>query len=255
MVASKVSCTVPPINEVVIGRYFLSRSDFLVPHFGSFWDRLRGEYPSVQHAPPLMESAGEAVEFILPRVWYVSADSARLVQLQQDRMFFNWRERGSGAPYPRFPAIQAAFLSAWAQFEDVVHGTSLTPIVPRRAELKYINIFGEGVASSLAERLRRSMRGVSWIAPQGFAPELAGYRTNLHFTLPGSNNVLHVDLASARKKADNADALRLELTVQGDCGPDSSFKEWSQEAHDQLVVAFADLTSEEMHERWQLTRT
>jgi uncharacterized protein (TIGR04255 family) len=44
----------PPVNEVVCGITFEKLGGFKAPHFGTFWQRLRDDYPTCQSAPPLV---------------------------------------------------------------------------------------------------------------------------------------------------------------------------------------------------------
>ena len=100
----------PPINEVALGRIFLPRPDFLLPYYGEFWSLVRNQFPEVSHAPPIIaaeqqqqQEASADDAYIFPRVWLLSEDSTRVVQIQRDRFYFNWRQGPERTEYIRFP--------------------------------------------------------------------------------------------------------------------------------------------------------
>lgn len=92
----------PPVNEVIVGKAFDRCDALLLPFFGRFWDLVQGDFPKVQHAPLLTDegvsnvAVDPASQLPLPRVWFVSEDEHRLLQLQPDRFFFNWRQQDAG---------------------------------------------------------------------------------------------------------------------------------------------------------------
>src|SRR5215467_10507038 len=100
----------PPVNEVVLGLTFQPLVSLRVVHFGLIWDRVRREYPAVQHLPPLgleqtmlsQPPSGWGDLFFVPRVWFLSTAQDRVIQLQHDRFYVNWRSIPGGVAYPRY---------------------------------------------------------------------------------------------------------------------------------------------------------
>ncbi len=144
----------PPVNEVALGRTFLPRPDFLLPYYGVFWERVRSKFPKAEQAPPLFDPAVSVdPSFLLPRVWFIAEDGATLLQLQQDRMHFNWRQTDEAKAYVRFSRVQEEFLREWGEFEKCVPEATEQPLQPTGAELSYINFisiegltkFGENI--------------------------------------------------------------------------------------------------------------
>ena len=246
---------VPPIAEVSLGCKFLPRPDFLVPHFGALWERIKKDYPDVAHAgqivnPPeglLVSDDG----VMLPRVWYISSDKVRLMQLQQNRFHFNWRKTPERPDYVRFPAIQAETLRLWGLLGEYVleaTGSALQPVVN---ELTYTNLFLiEG--KSAFELANESLRDAAWCRETRFlhAPDAVAY--SYSFSLPDGVGDLSVDIKTGRR-ADAADGvLKVDLTVRGKHSEQQALGPWSQQAHDILVEAFKDMTTPAMHKRWEL---
>lgn len=250
---STISFDDPPIQEVVLGRKYLPREDFLLPYFGAFWAQVRGEFPKTQHAAPIIDAAEDLGGVtLLPRVWFISKDDSRLIQLQQDRFHYNWRHTGNGKEYVRFTSVQSECLALWEKLEKYVLEVTGRPLQPVRAELTYTNyieIQGVGRAFEVAEQ---ALLDVTWMKRDRFLPPPKAFAHNYTFELPDGKNSLTVVATAVRRKDSEAQAIKFELTVKGACKAEDSFEEWSNTAHDFLVSAFKDLTTPSMHTIWRL---
>lgn len=255
VVSTSISFDDPPIKEVALGRTFLPRPDFLLPYFGSFWAQIRDEFPTTEHAAPIIDTPeGFTDAFLLPRVWFISSDAATLVQLQQNRVHYNWRQTDAKKTYVRFPAVQSKWLDIWGKFEKFVAEMTKEPVKPVAGELTYTNIIDAPGATSAFEIAEQSLviplseaRRQSLGAPKSFncaySYELAGIGT------------LVISTAAAKQKSTNNEVLKLELTVKGNCSEEDRFDLWSEKAHDTIVRAFKDLTRPAMHAQWKLRET
>lgn len=244
----------PPLNEVALGRTFLPRPDFLVPHFGAFWQLVRNEFPDVAHAPPIFGPNDPQPDFsdvILPRVWLMSADSTALLQLQQNRFHYNWRKTSEKPEYVRFGVIQQRCLHFWELFEEFVRDVTKQPLVPIQSELTYVNIVDINSNEDAFQAAERTLRDSVWNPCARFLPAPTSFAHSYSFDIPGGTGKLQVSTATAVIK-EGRSALKLELTVRGKQSDNCSFKEWSTSAHDFLVAAFKDLTRQEMHTVWKL---
>lgn len=254
MVAKVITFDDPPLNEVALGRSFLPRPDFLVPHFGAFWGLVRSEFPNVAHAPLIFnpnELPPDLSEVILPRVWLMSEDSTALLQLQQNRFHYNWRKTSEKLEYVRFGVIQKRCLQYWDLFEEFVRSVTAQPLVPIQSELTYVNIVDVNCNEDAFQAAERTLRDSVWTRCARFLPAPTSFAHTYSFDIPGDTGKLQVSTATAVKK-EGGNALRLELTVRGKQSEGCSFEEWSTNAHDFLVAAFKDLTREEMHNIWKL---
>lgn len=90
----------PPINEVVCGFVFDPLPGIDVLDLGVYWEEVRSEYPKKQLQPPLMDN-NNFLHIGPPgvRAWLISEDEERLLQLQPDRFYMNWRARGGDYPH------------------------------------------------------------------------------------------------------------------------------------------------------------
>jgi uncharacterized protein (TIGR04255 family) len=243
----------PPLNEVVVGRTFVPRPDFLVPHFGLFWGLVRDRFPKVAHAPPIVSERLQLEEGVfLPRIWLLADDSRSLIQLQQDRFHYNWRQTEEPTSYVRFPSIQSECLKFWELFEQFVLRETGQPLRPLTAELSYINFISIEGVHDRAKVTEAVLRDGKWEQLARFLPEPMVRSTAYVFPMPAGLGELQVSSAIAERKSAGQIGLKLELTARGQPSEALSFQDWTTGAHDFLVEAFRDLTTPEMHALWKL---
>lgn len=253
VVSKRISFDDPPIKEVALGRTFLPRDDFLIPYYGAFWTQLRDRFPKAEHAPPIVDPSETFNDgMFLPRVWLISEDSSTLVQLQQNRYHYNWRQTEDKKTYVRFPVIQQECLEIWRKFENFVMEATGQALQPLSAELTYTNFIEVAGASNSFEIAEETLRDSGWASHDRFLSAPKAFAHNYTFSLPGDSGTLQVAAVAAKRKDGKSEALKLELTVKGKCSNDESFEDWSAGAHDFLVQAFKDLTKPSMHQQWKL---
>jgi uncharacterized protein (TIGR04255 family) len=91
-----------PLFEVVCGALFEEPCDLDPIRVGLFWAAERARYARHELHPAIRDGAGfHLLQGVGPvRSWLVSADEDYVLQIQPDRVYFNWRRRGG--TYPRF---------------------------------------------------------------------------------------------------------------------------------------------------------
>ena len=121
-----------------------------------FWSDLKTEFPVVEELAPLdpaFETFGPSdgtlrqqqpqLQLIpapvQPRFLFVSGDGSQLLQLQRDRLFFNWRKREDGAAYPRYPFVREKLRAYLQLLSDWANRNSLGQITPTQCEAVYVN--------------------------------------------------------------------------------------------------------------------
>lgn len=252
-----VNFTNPPINEVALGIVFDSRLDLLVPFFGEFWQNIKGQYPKTQHALPIVSQDGapvvDAYGLWLPRVWFVSEDETRLIQLQQDRLIVNWRQTERLEEYVRFPAVKNDFDAAWTKFSTFVAEKLDVPLQPTRLELSYVNIIESNEEETVADICQRVLRDNFWSEGHGYLPKPSKLQTHLEFFISEEVGVLTIRISNGHKKSDGKLVLKLELVVASNTFGLITLDDWISRAHDVIISAFKDMTQVEIQIRdWGL---
>jgi len=90
----------PPIVEVVCGFVFESVAALDGLALGVYWDRRKLDFPDGALQAAFADSPEILVGDPLLRAVLVSFDKSRVIQVQHDRLYMNWRAKGS--IYPRF---------------------------------------------------------------------------------------------------------------------------------------------------------
>lgn len=245
----------PPLKEVALGRSFVGRADLLIPYIGVFCQRLHDRFPKARHAQlilgegetPVQDSNGNW----LPRVWLVSVDEAWLVQIQQDRVYVNWRQTDANNDYVRYPAVKQQFDHVWSVLDAVVTETTGVPLQPQRCELSYTNIIEAGDAWNSVPELSRVFRDFRWHEDGRALPTPVGWGTRLDFDLTNAKMSVRID--TGVRKTDEQRVLKMELRVSGHPGAEQSSNAWFEAAHLAIVNGFKDLTTSDMHDNhWGL---
>jgi uncharacterized protein (TIGR04255 family) len=257
----------PPVSEVAVGVQFPGALNPV--HLGLYYQRVKGDFPKVQvqpPIPPMFETFGTApvVAFgiptisLQPRMWFISADDDSLIQLQSDRLIFNWRGSLRGSEYPHFEKIYAGFaraldeLETLAEVEGIAAGVSVN-----QCEVSYVNPLPTaktGVSLSEPEKLFRGWSGglgVEWKEPQEDLSFTVRYRLN---DREGKQfGRLSAAVMSSSAAPNIAPGFQLEMTARG--VPMGTGREGIASFHDQahgaIVRTFAAITTPEMHKLWE----
>lgn len=145
----------PPVDEVVVGVQFAALTRFRPHHMGLFWEQVRARYPrlSEQNAlVPVYETFGGipgkpnsfqfelvSAETAFPRYWLEEENGPCLLQIQQDRLHFNWRKFKTDQPYPHFEVIEKKFVEDMSVFLDFIKRMDLGDFAPTQCEVTYVN--------------------------------------------------------------------------------------------------------------------
>src|SRR5215203_266418 len=112
----------PPVVEVALSISFESLQGFRTAHAGLLWERLRlkERFPNTedqQELPPTVEEPSgpaapprlELVERPRVRTWFQSSDGTELLQIQHNRIAYNWKRGETSEPYPSYEAVERRF--------------------------------------------------------------------------------------------------------------------------------------------------
>jgi uncharacterized protein (TIGR04255 family) len=143
----------PPVVETVLSVQFHPLKEYEIPYFGLFWQQIRATYPIFQVQPPLnatIEKFGgqpppqltisvEGVSSPPVRCWFITQESQRILQIQNDRLIYNWRKTRHDDEYPRYESIRRTFETEWNNFCKFLDDEKLGLPEPNQCEITYIN--------------------------------------------------------------------------------------------------------------------
>ncbi len=238
----------PPVHEVVCGVKFAALERFMVPHIGLFWDSVRKDFPNCEHAAPLSLDPSvfdAATGFPIPRIWLINRSEDRLIQLQRDIFFYNWRRRSKNKPYPRYKNIIKAFEKNIRNFEVFIKENELGELSIKSFELTYINHIIQGEGWKSLRDIGTVFPDCSWkVKSSRFLPVPSTIAWRASFPLPEGQGTLNAKVDRVMRRSDERPLFTLELRATGS-GADNSLdnmKEWFNTAHEWVVRGFADLT-------------
>jgi uncharacterized protein (TIGR04255 family) len=256
----------PPVFETVLGFAFAPLEKWSIPHFGLFWEKVRHELPNFQvHAPLAAPNSSNIRQSIGPlrievvtspevRCWFVSNDDSELIQIQSNRFLVNWRSTEKNLPYPRYNGrLRPLFHDYWMAFRSFLEAEQMGEPSVVQCELTYVNHINKGEGWEAAADWHKVFTVCQDLRGREFLPEPDSRQFSFNYQMPGDDGSLNVKASRAVRLHDSQEVIRLDLTAKGRPAStnDSELFEWLDRAHDWIVRGFAELTTIEMHKRWE----
>lgn len=259
----------PPVVETVLGVQFDRLAKFGNAHLGAFWKTLDlREWGDVTDAPPLppqFEYFGEAAKWGTGiriqvgqsprgRLQIRNAASDRMIQVQDDRIHFNWLGT-EGNPYPRYEAVRQGFDDALTRFVGFVEGAKLGEFRPNQWEVTYLNHIPQGTVWNVPADwgFFRPLNGVPAVAGPAAGESFGG---EWHFIIPEERGRLHVQWQHAvPSEPSDAERIVLTFTARGPLVPGAKIadiQEGLNLGRNAIVQSFESLMSEAANHYWGL---
>jgi uncharacterized protein (TIGR04255 family) len=250
----------PPIDELICGLEFEPPlgPDFRIPHIGAFWQQVRADFPKCEHAQPIATQGQLLVDpetgIPLPRVWLISENEQKLMQIQRDRILFNWRKRAPDHVYIRFAAALQQLVHGVRQFWAFLDGERIATPKAQKYELTYTNILTKGAGWDQPADIAKLIR----ITPPSEAlsafPNLLATSGGAAGSLPDGRGELAAKVAFGNRVIDGTPIYKFDLTARGlgESNSIESMEEWFRFAHDQISDLFVAITTERaQYEIWR----
>ena len=255
----------PPVVETVLGVEFSGLDNWGVPHFGLFWDRIRDRFPKWNVKAPLQSQIDNengvaptnSVQ-ILPepemRCWFVGENDTTLIQIQKDRLLYNWRKVSSDDKYPHYDeTVRPAFENIWTEFIKFVNHEQLGNLNVLQCEVSYINHLEAGSGWESNKDIDKVFANLIKTEQSGFLPTPDVFSFDSAYKMPENLGNLRVSAKPAIRNSDGTDILQLSLTshVKHSGNDLSSIMEHLDIGREWIVRGFTDLTTPEMHKIWK----
>lgn len=261
-----VSFDRPPVQEIAFAVQLLS-SQLTLESMVDIGRALKPLFPVQQLQPALprmmepgLPSFSISVGAPLPRFWFVSEDGFRLVQVQEDRVAFNWRGLGRKAQYPRYGTLRAEFAEHLEVLGEIVPELRGAGLHADFCELTYVNELEAPVSTGGHPPLDAILRVAQSLDRTDFLPPTDSEEWTGRWTIRDEEGEPAGRLTAAAQPAsrqwDQRPIYLLTMTgilPRDVAGDDAIFKQFDL-AHEWIVRGFADLTTKEMHDRWGRTR-
>ena len=259
----------PPLIETATSVQFMQLSKLSNAQVALFWDhKLRSEYPEHAYAEPIVSQSEQFSElprkrpqfpmlkvgpFPPARLQMISKDKYRMVQMQNDRLVFNWRQLDKGT-YPRWQETRGQFICALSKFREFLKEENIGELKPSQWEVTYVNHF---------------LAGEDWKSPddwEGLVPGLIGtgiklpqlekesLSTSIHFEIQPRKGRLHVELNHGFRSIEDKETeiLILQLVARGpiESEDERDLMDGLDLGRSVIVKAFVELTGAEAQNRW-----
>jgi uncharacterized protein (TIGR04255 family) len=255
----------PPVVEVALSISFESLPNFRSAHAGRLWERIKDRFPKTEDQPELpnpIEEPGapappprlEVVERPRLRTWFQTSDGTQLLQIQHNRLAYNWKRGPALQLYPSYEELERRFRALLPTILDFIKQEDLGKVVPTQAELTYVNhIFkSHGEVGQVTELLHPSNGGQ-------FLPAVEDVRFVARYLMTDDSKEmigrLSADLQPAYITATRAEILNLNMVARGKpISPDiEGAIRFLQIGHEWIVRGFAEITTPKMHAEWKRT--
>ena len=234
----------PPIDEVACGFIFPAIHDIDAMLLGVYQDQRRDDFPKKQLVPPITENSVIQLGMGGPmRGWLISQDDTKLLQIQSDRFYLNWRNRGHD--YPRFKDyLLDKILKEFSQFGEFCSAKKLPEPKPHSVQLIKIDHLIEGKHWS-------KDRGIQEVLPH-LADSIVLDSSVSSFAVRSTKNLPKGSLAVAIQLMHAVDASR--ILVETNCtipvgGGEHSLRDLLIECDEVLNREFDRLIPREVRDR------
>lgn len=211
-------------------------------------------------APPFLQFQIGGLPDLNVRLALTSADGARLLQIQPDRLVHNWRRKGDETDYPRYESIREAFEGHTRTFFGLVARAGLADPVIDQCEISYINRIDAPANSGGYAGAGRVFSQLRSVDGRDSLPKLEdlGFRARYIVEDADHRPIARLHTLAQPEPSDGSStppAFRFNLMTRG--RPPAPTLESSLSFFDlgrrTIVSAFAALTTPEMHQVWGRT--
>lgn|GEM_PF-7094988 len=263
----------PPVTELVLGVQF-SESIVDLDVVAAFGLRTKAELPRREHHGPLARTtesfapapsarriAFEVMRgFELPRTWFISDDEREVVQMQADRLIFNWRRMTPDDDYPRYARLRPIFERHLATLRHCLADAGRSSGIVDLAEVTYVDELAVPDApAGMHPPLSRSLELVRDVAAGGPLPAAEDMRVQARFRIPDPNGGdrpagrLYVDAEPSLRAADRTPIYLLKLTanIVMPMPDDAALVGALDLGREWAVRGFEQITTKEVKALWQ----
>jgi len=260
----------PPVAETTVGIQFDGLDAYNSLAAADFWAEVKAQFPAVEERQPLepaFETFGPSdganavariemvTEVIQPRFFFVSKDEAQLIQLQRDRLFYNWRRTDAALEYPRYSHVRGCLSENLDRLYRWAARLELGEVVPTQCEAVYVNRIPLADAEG-------NKCGLSFIFPwlnglKGMTEDgIFRFRRRLNDETGQPVARLNFDLRYGTDEEGGREA-HLMLAVRGrpsELLTKEACLAFIDAEREVIVRTFTEVTSEDAHKLWERTR-
>lgn len=251
----------PPVVEVVVGVQFAEPLEVKTLDVADIWEALGKkeykDYKELRRLDPILPpnvmhfEISDAPDF--PRYLFKKSDGSALIQFQKDRFVYNWTkpDNTSADCYPRYDSIIKEFVNQYKKIIKVLKSNDRALPRPAVMELTYVNLIEYDQADMSG--ITSVFKDIEWKDGDRFLPAPTRMNLGYGFKIEDIKAMLTANMGLVQLVKDGRNMLKLELSVKGPLSEhnDTAMIDWCSTAREWIVKGFDDLTTPEMHKKWE----
>lgn len=238
-----------PLNEVVLGMQF-NGATFSSNNIIDIIEIFNKEFPEISENPPLpsivesptMPRIERFLNSFFSRKFIIHRNKNKLIQVQLDRLLFNWRKEDAKLDYPRFENVYSDFENIYDKINSELELQITSKI--NQYEFTYVDhiyLDSFDLESYTLKKVLNILDKISNIKD-----------LNIAYSIPKEElgGVLTTSIKSAKSKKDNRKLFVLENTCRG-FDPTITMDDWFAKAHKNLLDNFINIITDEAKKVWE----
>jgi len=239
---NKAILTNPPLVELVIGIQFnnpIINNELINKIYNSLFI---SDFPKIEEKQPIPSAIEEFNKPTITRILngfhsrklFISCDNNKLIQIQPDKILFNWRKVSNEDLYPRFNNVFQEFFTHLNKIEKLIKCKDEI----NQYEITYIDHFQLDLFNIVSYNLSKIFNVFT------LKEELSSIL--IIYSIPQSliNGNLNMSFQSAIRSIDNKKIIAVESSCRG-YKKEDTINEWFKNSHDILYDYFFSILTEE----------
>ena len=235
-----------PIAEVVLGLQF-NEPVFTYKFIYDFYNSIKENFPEVQEnqiLPTVIEKTDEPAENKIlqgfnSRKFFIHKNQNKLIQIQPDRLLFNWRKLENATEYPHFANVKDEFIKMFSIIDEKLN----INLKINQLEMTYVdNIF-------IDQHNADNFNTKTIFKIFSLNKDVKSTEYKISYPIVGLNGNVLLSINSAKTKKDQRKLLIMESTTRGALNG-MSINEWFEASHKELLDLFVTITTDSAKEIW-----
>ncbi len=244
----------PPVVEVIFGLEHVPVPGWKIPHLGLYWSEIREEYPDCEVLPPIVTRPRIELGVAPPvRCLFSNDAEQKVVQVQDDHFYYNWRKVSTADAYPEYSFIRPIFDHEWLRYKNFLTSQNLTEPTVTGCELTYVNHLRHGFDWDNLSELP-AMFEIIKANSITLTPGVEQFFLVITIPLEGAEGATTLQIQPAVSAASGERIVLFTVSVKGrPASPnEQDVFSWFESAHAAIRFNFHRATTASMHQRWGL---
>ncbi len=249
----------PPVDEVVTGFDFVAPQDITSIDLAELkslykplgFSKYEEHFPIAPRLPDIIIPNFGMPSNAPSRLWFISNDSNYIIQVQRNKFLVNWRKyHNPNIDYPSYKEHQNEFWKCADVFMAWFKKRWGNDISISAQEMSYLNT----IPTIPEKEINPSdyFTDMKW-TPKDHLGNIVQLNSEFLVNMDKKSR-MHIVISSGFRASDSNPIFRLEMNMLGSNKfnmEQKTLSEWYDYAHESIVFGFCEITTKEMHEKWE----